>query len=200
MNTGVIILAGGRSSRMGTNKALLKINKKPSIERIAMCLSPMFSHLILVTNEPEAYRFLGLKTVSDHFPGKGPLAGIHAGLLASPAETNVIVACDMPFVSAELAGVLVNHSNEYDAVVPVIGGRQQPLFAVFKKKLAAKMEENIKSGCLRTKDLLAQLHVLYLTEQDFRVAGSLERIFFNMNRPHEYKEALQLAEKERPEN
>lgn len=198
MEAGAIILAGGRSSRMGTNKALLKINERPNIERIITSLSPMFSHPILVTNDPEVYRFLGVKTVTDYFPGKGPLAGIHAGLKASPIETNFIVACDMPFVSGELAEALVNRSDGCDAVIPVIGGRQQPLFAVFKKKLLAKMEDQINNGCLRLKDFLDQLDVLYLTEQDLHMNESLDKIFFNMNHPHEYKKALQMAEEERP--
>ena len=144
MDAGAIILAGGKSSRMGTNKALLKINDMTNIERILTNISPVFPDPILVTNDPGVYHFLGLKTVSDYFPGKGPLAGIHAGLIASSAEVNVVIACDMPFVSAELAAALVKNSRDYDAVVPVIGGRQHPLFAVFKKKLATKIEDNIK--------------------------------------------------------
>ena len=197
VDAGAIILAGGKSSRMGTDKALLKINDMTNIEKILTNISPVFPNPILVTNDPEAYHFLGLKTVSDYFPGKGPLAGIHAGLIASSTEVNVVIACDMPFVSAELAAILVKNSRDYDAVVPVIGGRQHPLFAVYKKKLAAKIEDNINKDCLRMKDLLDQLNVLYLTEEDLQVEACFEKIFFNMNHPHEYEEALQLAKAER---
>ena len=97
---------------MGTNKALLKINEKTNIERIADTLKMSFNDIILVTNHPEQYQFLGLKMVADYYPGKGPLAGVHAGLLSSHYDTNFIVACDMPFVSVELAEVLVQKCGD----------------------------------------------------------------------------------------
>jgi molybdopterin-guanine dinucleotide biosynthesis protein A len=196
MDAGAIILAGGKSTRMGTNKALLKIKEMPNVERILTLLRSAFPHPILVTNDLDLYHFLGVKTVKDYFPGKGPLAGIHAGLIASPFEANVSVACDMPFVSAELARALVEKSHGYDAVIPVIGGRRQPLFAVYKKSLIGVMEEKIKNDLLRMKDLLDEVNVLYLTEQELKVEERFERIFFNMNHPHEYEEAIQIAEEE----
>jgi molybdopterin-guanine dinucleotide biosynthesis protein A len=194
MNAGAIILAGGKSTRMGTNKALLKIKEVPNIERILTVLRPSFPQPVLVTNDPELYHFLGIKTVKDYFPGKGPLAGIHAGLVTSPYEVNVSAACDMPFVSAELAAALIEKSHHYDAVIPVIGGKQQPLFAVYKKTLIDVIEEKLKNDQLRMKDLLNAVNVLYVTEQELKVDADFERIFFNMNHPHEYEEALQLVE------
>ena len=107
MKAGAIILSGGKSSRMGTNKALLPFKEKTNIERIRDELRSLFDDIILVTNDPESYEFLKIKTVSDKYPGKGPLAGVHAGLMASNYEENIVVACDMPFVSADLAGTLV---------------------------------------------------------------------------------------------
>jgi molybdenum cofactor guanylyltransferase len=199
MDAGAIILAGGKSTRMGTNKALLQIQDTPNIERIVNVLRPDFPHPVLVTNDPDHYHFLGIKTVKDYFPGKGPLAGIHAGLAASPYAVNVVAACDMPFVSAELARALIEKSDHYDAVIPVIGGKQQPLFAVYKKTLIDVIEEKIKNDKLRMKDLLNAVNVLYVTEQELKVEDSFERIFFNMNHPHEYEEALQLAEEEHQE-
>jgi molybdopterin-guanine dinucleotide biosynthesis protein A len=196
MKAAAIILSGGKSSRMGTNKALLKINEKTNIERISDRLKPLFDDIILVTNDLEQYEFLGLKIVSDQFPGMGPLAGVHAGLNASEYETNVIVACDMPFVSGELAQALVDKSSDYDAVIPVINGKQQPLFAVFQKRAAIEVEQCIKQERLRMKHLLDRLNVLYVTEKDLEINSSLdlERVFFNMNHPNEYEEALKWAE------
>lgn len=196
MKAAAIILSGGKSSRMGTNKALLKINEKTNIERISDRLKPLFDDIILVTNDLEQYEFLGLKIVSDQFPGMGPLAGVHAGLKASEYETNFIVACDMPFVSGELAQALVDKSSDYDAVIPVINGKQQPLFAVFQKRAAIEVEQCIKQERLRMKHLLDRLNVLYVTEKDLETNSShdLERVFFNMNHPNEYEEALKWAE------
>lgn len=199
MDAGAIILAGGKSSRMGTNKALLKMNDVPAIERISKSLKPIFLEQMVVTNEPDTYQFLGVKTVKDQFPGRGPLAGIHAGLLASPHEVNLITACDMPFVSAELARALVLCIADFDAVVPVINGREQPLFSVFKKKAVTEIETSILKGRLRVKDLLGELNVLYIDDLHVPIDGSAERIFFNMNHPHEYEEAKKWAEEECPD-
>ncbi|MFF2447311.1 molybdenum cofactor guanylyltransferase [Neobacillus sp. NPDC058068] len=196
MKAAAIILAGGKSSRMGTNKALLKINEKTTIERTRDALKLLFDDIILVTNEPETYEFLEMKMTSDQYPGMGPLAGIHAGLTASDYDVNFIVACDMPFVSVELAEALVHSCGHYDAVIPVIHGKQQPLFAVFHKKIAGEAATCIEEGSLRMKHLLDRLNVLYVTESELQTYSQhdLERVFFNMNRPNEYEDAKKWAE------
>ncbi|MDQ1143495.1 molybdopterin-guanine dinucleotide biosynthesis protein A [Bacillus sp. SORGH_AS 510] len=196
MKAAAIILSGGKSSRMGTNKALLKINEKTNIERIADTLKPLFDDIILVTNNPESYEFLGLKMIKDYYPGMGPLAGVHAGLTHSDYDVNFIVACDMPFVSGELAQALVRFCGEYDAVIPVIDGKQHPLFAVFKKEIAGKVAESIEEGTLRMKHLLDRLQVLYVTERDLQSNSllDLDKVFFNMNHPNEYEDAKKWAE------
>lgn len=196
MKAAAIILSGGKSSRMGTNKALLKINEKTNIERIADTLKVSFNDIILVTNHPEDYQFLGLKMVSDQYPDSGPLAGVHAGLVSTNADTNFIVACDMPFVSVELAEVLVNECADYDAVIPVINGVQHPLFAVFQKRVMGEVARSIEAGRLRMKHLLDTLNVRYVTEKDLQAYSSidLERVFFNMNHPNEYEDAKKWAE------
>jgi molybdopterin-guanine dinucleotide biosynthesis protein A len=194
MKAAAIILSGGKSSRMGTNKALLKINEKTNIERIRDRLKPHFDDIILVTNNSEDYQFLGLKMINDLYPGMGPLAGVHAGLNASDYEVNVIVACDMPFVSGELAEILATKLGNYDAVVPVIHGMQHPLFSVFKKGMAATFENCIRGERLRMKHLLDHVNTLYVTEKDLPGFNDLEHIFFNMNNPEEYQDALRQEE------
>jgi molybdenum cofactor guanylyltransferase len=197
MKAGAIILSGGKSSRMGKNKALLPFNDKTNIERIRDELQSLFDDIILVTNDPESYEFLNLKSVSDEFPGKGPLAGIHAGLIASDYEENIVVACDMPFVSAELASTLVQNLKHNDAIIPVIGGKQHPLFAAYQKRIVPEIESCLKEDRLRVIHLLDKLNVRYLEENDLHAYsdGSLEEIFFNMNVPEEYEEAKQRVEK-----
>jgi molybdenum cofactor guanylyltransferase len=191
MKAGAIILSGGKSSRMGSNKALLKLNEKTNIERIRDELSQCVDDIILVTNEPESYRFLHIKTVPDHYQEMGPLAGIHAGLMAAVKEINIIVACDMPFISEKLAAILIEMLGEYDAVVPVINGRRHPLFAVYKKSAITEIEKGLKNDRLSLKHLLNQLNVLFITEKDLPefTTESLNQIFFNMNHPDEYEDA-----------
>jgi molybdenum cofactor guanylyltransferase len=194
MKAAAIILSGGKSSRMGTNKALLKINEKTNIERIRDRLTPHFDDIILVTNNSEDYRFLGIKMINDQFPGMGPLAGVHAGLKASDYETNVIAACDMPFISGDLAEALAARLGDYDAVIPVINGKQHPLFAIFQKRIVPIVEKSILDEKLRMKHLLNHLNVLYVTEKDLPGFSDLEHIFFNMNDPDEYDNALRQEE------
>lgn len=196
MKAGAIILSGGKSSRMGTNKALLKFDEKTNIERIKDELKHVFDDIILVTNDPETYQFLKIKTVSDHFPGSGPLAGIHAGLEASDYEENFVIACDMPFVSAELAANLVKALKHHDAVVPVSEGRQHPLFAAYQKRVSHKAKASIEQGNLRMQHLLGQLDVRFLADEELRLycERSLELVLFNMNLPEEYEEAKKWAD------
>jgi molybdenum cofactor guanylyltransferase len=196
MKAAAIILSGGKSSRMGTNKALLKLNEKTTIERMVDILKIYFDDIILVTNDKESYQFLGVKMVSDHYPGKGPLAGFHAGLMASDYDVNFITACDMPFISGELATTLVNMIDHHDALVPVINGKMQTLCAVFQKKTVSKIEECIENGRLPIKNLLDHLNVLYVTEKELQVYSNIdmERVFFNMNHPHEYEDAKKWLE------
>ncbi|SDN00588.1 molybdenum cofactor guanylyltransferase [Bacillus sp. OK048] len=196
MKAAAIILSGGKSSRMGTNKALLKLNEKTTIERMVDTLKVYFDDIILVTNDVDAYQFLGVTMVSDHYQGKGPLAGFHAGLNASTYDLNFIVACDMPFISGELAATLIEKIDHYDALVPVINGKMQPLCAVFQKTTVNKIEECIENGRLPIKNLLDHLNVLYLTEKDLQYYSNIdiERVFFNMNHPHEYEDAKKWLE------
>ncbi|MEH7883307.1 molybdenum cofactor guanylyltransferase [Bacillus sp. JJ1609] len=199
MKAGAIVLSGGKSSRMGKNKALLKFHEKTNIEIILDELKHVFDDIILVTNEPETYQFLNIKTVTDQYKESGPLAGIHAGLEASDYEENFVVACDMPFVSGELAASLVKELKHHEAVVPISEGRQHPLFAAYQKRAAGVAKECIEEGMLRMKHLLDRLDVRYLDEQDLRLycEGNLERVFFNMNRPEEYEDAKKMTQSDR---
>ena len=196
MEAAAIILSGGKSSRMGTNKSFLKINDKLNIEIIRDKLRLHFDDIILVTNDTFAYEFLGVKVVQDQFPGFGPLAGLHAGLMASSLDVNFVVACDMPFISTKLADALISRCGNYDAVVPVINGKLHPLFAVYKKEIAREAAKCMESSELRMKHLLHHIHVQYVTEKDLTGFShmELERIFFNMNYPQDYQDAKKWAE------
>ncbi|OCA82334.1 molybdenum cofactor guanylyltransferase [Bacillus sp. FJAT-27225] len=191
MKATAILLSGGKSSRMGTNKALLDIGGKPNIERIRDELAGIFDEIILVTNDPGQYEFLNVRTVADDFPGKGPLAGIHAGLKASSYDTGFVVACDMPFVSGDLAESLIRRLGNHDAIVPMIGGTHHPLFAVYKKSIIKEIQSCIEEGRLRIKDLLRNIDAVYIDKKELQTysAISLEKVFFNMNHPEEYEYA-----------
>ncbi|WP_167553162.1 molybdenum cofactor guanylyltransferase [Evansella clarkii] len=190
MNAGLIVLSGGKSSRMGRNKALLPIEGKAMIQRIFDSLGEEFSDRILVTNRPEEYAPLlpdDVKIVSDVYPGSGPLSGIHAGLLASAAEYNVVAACDMPYVSKHVAELLVKKSQGFDAVVPRFNRMRQPLFAVYHKSVAGEIEGILEGNDFRVNNLWKKLNTLWLEEDDLSTIPEIERAFLNINNPEEYE-------------
>lgn len=194
-DTTVIILAGGKSSRMGTNKALLKINGQTVIEQIVNECKKITENILIVTNQFSEYEFLNLPMVEDLQKGKGPLAGIQAGLTNSKTEKNFVVACDMPFVSAQIALQLLKDLNEYDAVLPEINNQLHPLFAAYRKNCLEAVNRSLENGQLRITHFLDQVSVKINTEKD--LPSYLSNAFFNMNNPKEYEKAIQMTKKEK---
>src|SRR4051812_50149033 len=113
MGTTAIILAGGQSSRMGTNKALLQLKGKTVIEGMVERLENIVDDILIVTNTFEDYAFLHLPMIEDKRKGKGPLAGMEAGLAATQTERNLIVAFDMPFILVELGKYFISLFGGY---------------------------------------------------------------------------------------
>ena len=194
MKTTGIILAGGKSSRMGTNKALLTIDGKTVIERIVNQLDQIVDEIIVVTNHFHDYEFLQLPMVEDEWKGMGPLAGIQAGLNASSTVRNLVVACDMPFISIELGKYLLTQLDQYQAAVPEISGQLHPLFAAYRKDICEAVSKSLSENQLRMRQLLHTIHVKIIENELLDSLGiSTEEIyFFNMNHREEYHKAINI--------
>jgi molybdopterin-guanine dinucleotide biosynthesis protein A len=195
-NTGVIVLAGGASSRMGTDKAMLKIGGVPVIQRIVETMSPI-GPVMVVTNHPERYRWMGVPMVKDREPGRGPLAGLHAGLSAASSETNLVVACDMPFVSRRAAVWLLDKLGNAFACVPKLGGRLHPLFAVYRKACLPGLVRHLREGQLQVRRFLAEVPTRFVSLEDAGLGEEAEWCVWNMNRPEDYRRALRMVQAER---
>jgi len=195
MKTTGIILAGGKSSRMGTNKALLTIENKTVIERIVEQLEQIVDEIIIVTNYFSDYEFLKLPMVEDLRKEMGPLAGIEAGLEASKTQWNLVVACDMPFISIELGKYLLSCLQQYQAAVPEIDGQLHPLFAAYRKEVSAAVSNSLNENQLRIRQLLHTIHAKIVKNDLIQSHGlSTEDIyFFNMNHPNEYQTAVNIV-------
>ncbi len=140
-----VILAGGKSARMGRDKALIEIHGIPMIRRLAEMLLVFTDRVIVSANNRSAYDFLGLPVVADIFPGRGPLAGLHAAMVHSSLPTFLLVACDMPRIPPSLLHRLVDLSNGYDAVVPLTSrGQAQPMCALYHRTCFAVIERRLK--------------------------------------------------------
>uniref|UniRef100_UPI003D1CFE8F molybdenum cofactor guanylyltransferase n=1 Tax=Kroppenstedtia sanguinis TaxID=1380684 RepID=UPI003D1CFE8F len=188
---GLIILAGGQSRRMGWDKALLPLAGEKMVMRTIRRLSPQGEWVVLISsNQPEKFAGFQALVVPDQLGGAGPLAGIHACLQRSPCELNLVTACDLPFVSAKIARQLLAWADTgtWDAVVPMEGERMHPLFAVYHRRCHKQLEVFLKGGGRRVGDFLKEVETRY-------VSGPFpEGVFFNMNRPEDYREAIAREE------
>ncbi len=183
------ILVGGRSSRMGEDKALLVLDEQSFVERISEALSEIARRQLLV-GARRPYR-LGVRSVPDVFAEWGALGGLHAALSNCEARWAAVVACDLPFVTGELFRRLAGLRSDYDAVVPVQrDGREQPLCALYRADVCrARAEELIKSGERRPRALLDSVRTRRV---QFDELADLERahlFFMNINTPEDYEQA-----------
>lgn len=181
-----VILAGGKSTRMKNNKALLPYSGELFIERIHRQLADIFDEVILVTNTPELYRFVPCRIVQDIFPGQGSLAGIHAGLTHSTTPYVFTVACDMPYLNPELIRLILSRKQGFDVVIPQSEGGFEPLHAVYGKGCLPAMEKALAEGSGRIVDSFDRDRVAVVSCADVARLDPKFLSFRNINTPEEY--------------
>lgn len=194
-----IILAGGASSRMGSNKALLPYRNGRFIDAIYRQLSELFDEIIVVTNTPEQYAFLPCRKVPDIFSGVGALGGIHAGLSAIRHETAFIAACDMPFLSNDLIAHLVSLASGWEAVIPCTPAGFEPLHGIYSRSCLESLDKSLAAGTKKVMDILDKLHIRLMAPGEIARFDPEYRSFSNINTPQEYyrlreQEAASLSE------
>ena len=189
-----IILAGGASRRMGgVNKALLKIGGRTVIERIVSVLGRVFREVIVVTNSPKPFGFLGLPTYPDIIPGRGSLGGLLTGLHMSAEQGGFLVACDIPFLSEALIRCMIGLVAARDVVIPSIDGMLEPLHAFYSKRCIPHIEALLEADDLKIIHLFANVDMLEVPEEDLiRIDPNL-RFAINLNTPEDYEKAERLA-------
>jgi molybdenum cofactor guanylyltransferase len=185
-----IILCGGKSSRMQTNKALLKLDDKTVIEIVLGEMKKVFDEVIISANECDQLSFLNIPIIKDVLINRGPLSGIYSVLQESKTQKNFIVTCDLPLINAELIEYISKIKSDKEIIIPTINEIPQRLFGVYNKSLIKNIEE-----------------IFSLTETDKSVKGSIyelherssielveianlpfykEYMFCNMNTPEDY--------------
>ena len=188
-----IILAGGNSSRLGRDKALVKIyNSSTIIHTIVEKLQVISDDVIIVTNG-QKYANLGVKLTSDIYLNSGPLAGLHSGLLAAKHSHALVVACDMPFLNVKLLSYMISQPLYYDALVPKIEGWLEPLHAIYSRHCIGPIERKLKAHRFRMRDLLDTVAIQYLFKDSIKMFDPQYQSFFNINSPKALKEAIDLA-------
>lgn len=181
-----VIVAGGRASRMGgRDKAFAAVGGEPIVVRTIRLFRDLFPQVLVATNRPERFRGLGVETVGDRFPGCGPLAGIHAALLASRHPHVFVAACDMPGLHRDVIRLLLARIGAADAVVPCWDGDVEPLHAVYAARCAPVMEASLRAGRHALRDFLASVRVDLVSEAELRAVEGAAQSLTNVNTPEE---------------
>ncbi|MBM2829197.1 MAG: formate dehydrogenase family accessory protein FdhD [Actinobacteria bacterium] len=181
-----VILAGGASSRMGSNKALLPYEGGRFVEAIHRQMTALFGKVILVTNTPELFEFLPCRKVKDIIPGMGALSGIHSGLFHSDDPHIFVVACDMPHLIPGLIRHLASQAEGNDVVVPEGPTGLEPLHAVYGKSALKAVEEALNAGKGRIVSFFDKVKVRKAACEEVSRFDPAFRSFRNINTPEEY--------------
>lgn len=200
--TGVsgIVLAGGRSSRMGVDKASLLLDGVTMLQRSIERLAPAVDELVLVGAPgrplPSITTDLAVRQVEDPVEGEGPLVGIAAGLEACSGSAAVVVAVDMPFVEAALlSGLVARLDAEHRWVVPFAEGRPQPLCSAFATSALPVLRAHLEAGDRAPMASAADLGAYRMQAEEWRVLDAEGRSFVNVNTPEEFAAILETRER-----
>ena len=192
MRSGVslVILAGGLSRRMGRDKAALPAGDGTLIEHLTRRLAPVVDETI-IAGGAGGRPVPGVTRVEDHYPGMGPLAGMHTGMAAAHSQLVWVVGCDLPDVDPELASLLCGLAGDVDAVVPRIDDEPQSVCAVYQRALVSRIDAMLQAGERRVGRLLATSNVRYVTAEELRVNDPELRSFRNLNTQADYQAWLE---------
>ncbi len=184
---GVIVLAGGKSERMGTDKALLQLRGQTLLERTLLALSPLSEEVLVVSERADKYPLILGRGVADRFPGAGPLGGIVTGLEILGEGNHLAVACDMPSLQLPVLRYLLSLANaEVDGVVPMIEGRLEPLCAVYRDTALIPLRQCFEEGERALhRAVRRQLRLRIVTEAELRTLDPTFTCFHNLNTPQE---------------
>ncbi|APG26391.1 molybdenum cofactor guanylyltransferase [Syntrophotalea acetylenivorans] len=187
-----IILVGGKSRRMGTDKAFLKIEGISLFERVLQVMEENFTSVLLIGNCRERYFRYNLPVIPDQYSGSA-LGGLYTGLKSSSTELVFVAPCDMPFPSSQLIRLICSMSDGFDVVVPRTRNGLEPLFAVYRKTCLEPMRRFLEKGHYRIYDFYSEVAVRYLEEEEMAWAVDEGRSLINLNTP---RELITLKEKE----
>ena len=185
-----VILAGGKSSRMGRPKAMLPFRGEPLITHVVRGLRPLFADVVVVAAAGQELPELPATLVRDEVAHQGPVGGIAYGLGACGGAAAFVTSCDVPFLSRPLVSHLVSRLPGHDVVVPYWEGRFQPLHAVYRRSVLPLLEGQLERGELRPVFLYDKVRTLKVEEDEVRAFDPDGSSFFNMNTQEDYAAAL----------
>ena len=198
MDTSCIVLAGGKSLRLGHDKVLETVGNRSLLEQVISCVESLCNEIIIVTADerslPKLPSYPKLKVVTDILPGRGSLGGIYTGLAKSDSFYNLVVACDMPFLNQPLLRYMLDVSTDFDFVVPRVKNLLEPLHAVYSKNCLAPAEYILKQGRMVIAELLSMVRVRYVEAEEINRFDPEHLSFFNINTEDDLILARKLAD------
>jgi Molybdopterin-guanine dinucleotide biosynthesis protein A len=177
------ILAGGKSSRMGTDKAMLSFRGKPLLKHICDLIEPFCCEIIICGSKME-YESFGLKMLPDLYTNIGPISGIYSALNYSRTEWTLIVSVDTPMINRELLEFLISNKESFDSVVPSHNAGFEPLIALYNRSALSSVKEMIDTENYRIADLLSRININELDCND--LVDKFPKLFLNLNRMDDY--------------
>lgn len=190
-----IVLAGGKSRRLGVDKALLALRNGQSLLVSAVkTVGKVAAEVIVVANDKGYGDDIEARLVPDVYPGKGSLGGIYSGLLSSAYARSLVVACDMPFLNDRLLAYMVSLPRDYDVLIPRLGDALEPLHAVYSKECLPYMRELLAHDHLKIIDFFDQVRVRYVDAAEIDVFDPDHLSFFNVNTPEQLAKARSIIE------
>lgn len=187
-----IILAGGKSSRMGFDKQFLELNDERLINRIIDNLTDEFNEFIIVTNKPEYYVDFPYKIVTDRIKGSGPLSGIHAGLYEASSKYSFIIACDMPNINLDYIRYMKEciSDTSYDGCITKNSDWIEPFNSFYSREIVNELEENLLKGEKMIYPFLKKHDFYYIEENIAKKYSPDWKIFINLNTQEELEKYL----------
>ncbi|GAB6086600.1 molybdenum cofactor guanylyltransferase [Alkaliphilus crotonatoxidans] len=189
-----VILAGGASSRMGRNKALMELGGKPMIDRIVEVLREGFREIIIVTDCPDEYSHLiDVKLTKDSIAlgKKNSLLGIYSGLEVASHPYIFVIACDMPFVNLQLVHYMIEQIEGQDVVIPYIEPHYEPLYALYKRDCMEPIKEMLQRDRFKITELLKMLRVKKVLPDIIKQFDPKMKCFVNINTYQQYLDVSQ---------
>jgi molybdenum cofactor guanylyltransferase len=188
-----IILAGGKSSRFGSNKALARFNGTPLIERVTTVMGRVFKNLIIITNSPFEYSYLKIPLYQDIIKGMGPVGGIYTGLDVLDDNWGFFCACDMPFINEGLVRYIAGLKEGFDAVVPKVDWKIEPLHALYSKGCLNAMKDLIDKKEFQTIKAFNNISVRFVEEEEIKKFDPELKTFLNINKQDELERIIKFT-------
>ncbi len=187
------VLAGGKSRRMGNNKALINIGITSLVENTINKIKPFFQEIILVTNKRESFAHLEISMASDIYKNCGPLGGIHAALKTASREFVFVIACDMPFIEPKLIDYIRKSGDQNsDIVIPRINDYSEPLHALYRRNCLPVIESCLSRGELKATSIWPYLRVKFIEREEISRFADPLKVFFNINTPLDLNKAKEI--------